>query len=120
MRGVFAAVATSFAALALILLLQAKESEYRTRETDLTAVQTLAADANSAAWESLAHDAGPPPDFDVHDRQADGDSRSTVENLVQETVSRIVVLIAVAGKSQLAEQILVEHADAAFSRRRWY
>src|SRR5499427_10326893 len=50
--------------------------------------------------------------LDVNHRQRDGNAKPAVQNLIQEAVTRICVLLDVAGETQLAEQVLVQYLDA--------
>src|SRR5689334_18243047 len=51
-------------------------------------------------------------DLDVDNGQRDGNALASVEDFVQEAVSRVGVMLEIADESQLAEEVLVEGFDA--------
>ena len=62
------------------------------------------------AWEvhALEPKSGAPSYFQVDNRERDGNAGTTIEHLVETTVARILVPIAVAGEPLVGEQVLIE------------
>ena len=58
--------------------------------------------------------AGAAGDFHVHHRQRDGNAGAPLDDLVQETVARIVVSLAISGEAFLVKQVCVQHIDGCF------
>src|SRR4026207_1261853 len=59
---------------------------------------------------------GPPSDLHVDDRQRQRNAGSTLENLVEAAVSRILVFVAIARETEFSEEVFVERLDAALRR----
>jgi hypothetical protein len=58
---------------------------------------------------------GTPRHLQIDDGEADGNARAAVEHLVQETISRIVVLVPVPGEPLLVVQVLVQELDGVLA-----